>query len=130
MIPFPNPYLIMLGLEHDHPLLSGNHPHAREPARSDRAWMAMAVISVKFFSLDPVLHRHRDDRPGGGATGATTTGQVRWQVGLGSLALLLLFLVVITFLDQPIMLIGTLAVPAISLAVSAPGDIARRPGCS
>ena len=33
----------------------------------------------------------------------------RWEVGLGSLAFLLLFLIVITFLDQPSMLIGTLA---------------------
>jgi len=44
----------------------------------------------------------------------------RWEIGLGSLALLMLFLVVVTFLDLPHVLIGSLVAAPMSLAVTAP----------
>ena len=44
----------------------------------------------------------------------------RWEVGLGSLALLVLFLLVMTFLDRPDVLFDVLMAAPMSLAVSAP----------
>ena len=118
--PIPESLSDGAGARHVILCVSGNHPRARAPATPDRAGIALAVIGLKLFSLEPVLQRHRDRRPDRGATGAITGRSVRREVGVGSLALLVLFLIVITFLDQPSMLIGTLAAPAISLAVSAP----------
>ena len=100
LIRFPNPYLMVLGLDHDHPLPSGNRPRARAPARALIApGIALAVISLKFFDLETILHGIVMVGPGGGLLAYYGRSR-RWEVGLGSLALLVLFLIVITFLDR------------------------------
>ena len=85
--------------------------------------IALAVIGLKLFNLELILHGIVIIGPVAALLARIYDRSRRWEVGLGSLALLLLFLIVITLLDQPPCLIGTLAVPAISLAVSAPRTI-------
>ena len=81
--------------------------------------IALVVISLKFFGLEVILYGLMLIAPMAGLL-AYYWRPRRWEVGLGSLAFLMLFLIVITFLDRPGLLIGTLAAAPISLAVSAP----------
>ncbi len=118
LIPFPNPYLVLLGLSTIVLCVLEIGRMRGCPRGMIAPGLALLVITVKFFGIETILHGIVIVGPFA-ALAAYFGRSWRWEVGVGSLSLLMLFLLVITFLDRPAMVMGTLAVPAISLAVGA-----------
>ncbi len=81
--------------------------------------IALVVISLKLFGPGQILNGLMLVAPAA-ALLAYYRWPRYWEAGLGYLALLMLFLIVITYLDRPGLLIGALAAAPIALAVSAP----------
>ena len=129
LIRFPNPCVIVLGLS-TIILCVLEIGRVRECPRDLVApGIALVVISLKLFWLDVILNGLLVAGPVAGLLAYYWRRQW-WKVGLGVLGFLMLFLIVITFLDQPGVLLGGLAAAPISLALTPRGGTARRPGCS
>jgi hypothetical protein len=119
LIQFPNPYLLVLGLTLIILCLL-EVGRARACTRDlILPGIALAMISLKLFGLQPIEYGIMIIAPMAALSAYYWRSRL-WEVGLGSLAMLMLFLILITFADRPGLLIATLAVATISLAVSAP----------
>ena len=91
--------------------------------------LAIAALSLKLFPLFVIASGVMLIAPVAGLL-AYYFKPRRWEIGLGSLAVLLLFLFVVTFLDQSNVLIGGLTCrPDLAGDGWAPRDGARRLGC-
>ena len=97
--------------------------------------IALVVISLKLFDLEVIVHGCRDGRPGRGTAGATTAGHGGGKSGSARWLSVVLFLIVITFLDQPRLLIehaggrSDFAGVDCSAAVPPAGLVAAREPC-
>ena len=119
LIRFPNPCLIVLALTVIILCLVEIGRTRESPRDQIAPAIALLVIGLKLFSLEVVLP--------GLIVVAPTAGLVAYywrprgsDLRLGALALLMLFLIVVTFLDQPDVLMAGLAAVPISLALTAP----------
>jgi hypothetical protein len=118
-IPFPNPHLVVLGLTVTvYCVLEIGRVRAR-PRSLIAPGIALALLSWKIFHLETILH--------GSVIVALISvlpfyygRTMRRELGVCYLALLVVLLMVITFLDQPQFLAWTLAATVIPLAVNAP----------
>jgi hypothetical protein len=119
LVRYPNPYLIVLGLVTiSFCLLEIGRTRGR-PHAQIAPGIALVVLSFWAFSPKVVCYGMVEVVPVAVLLGYYWPSR-RWEVGLGSLASLVLFSMVITFLDRPPVLLGALAAGAISLAVTAP----------
>ena len=115
----PNPFLIVLALvtivlcvlE-----INRTRGHARGLIAPG---IALGAISLKLFGLYLILNGLMLVAPAVVLV-AYYRWPRRWEIGFSYLAFLMLFLIVITYLNPPGMLIGALAVTPIALAASAP----------
>ncbi len=116
---FPNPYIEMLGLM---TMILCLLEIARLRDRP-QGWivpgLAIAALSLKLFPLYAIAIGVVLIAPVAGLL-AYYFKPRRWEIGLGSLAVLLLFLFDVTFLDKSNVLIGGLVAAPISLAMAGP----------
>ena len=119
MVRFPNPYQGVLGLTVMILCWLEIGRLRGQPQAQIVPGIALVALGLKFFAL-PVI-------PIGVMLVAPVAGLLayffrshRWEVGLGALAGLLLFLVLITWLDRPAVLVGGLVAAPVSLVLSAP----------
>jgi hypothetical protein len=114
-----NPYVIMLGLVTIvFCLLEIGRTRGR-PYAQIVPGIALAVLGVRAFQPELILRGIIVVAPAAGLLSYYCRSR-RWEVAIGSLAFLFLFLAVITYFDRPRPLAGALAAGAISLAAAAP----------
>jgi hypothetical protein len=126
LVDFLNPYLEVLGLTAIILCLlelacRRGHPHAQIVAG-----IALVALSLKLFEFPPIPVGVMLVAPVAGLLGYFCRSH-RWEVGLGALAVFLLFVSVMTLLDRREVLFGVLVAAPVSLALSAPRRF-RRPG--
>jgi hypothetical protein len=119
LIRFPNPCLIVLALTAIILCLLEIGRTRERPQDLIAPAFALVVITLKLFGLEVIPYGVMLVVPAAGLL-AYYWRPRRWEVGLGALAFLILFLIVITFLDQPVVLIVGLMAAPISLALTAP----------
>jgi len=115
----PNPFIEVLGLTAIILCLLEIGRLRRRPLAWIVPGLALGALSLMFFPLQVILIGVMLVAPVAGLLVYFHRSR-GWEIGLGSLALLMLFLMVVTFLDRPRVLIGGLAAAPISLAVTAP----------
>jgi hypothetical protein len=118
LMPFPNPCVIVLGLTTIILCLLEMGRVREDPRHLIAPAAALAVISVKLLALEVILH--------GALLIAPIAGLLAYywrprplDLGLGALACLMLFLILLTFADRPGLILGGLAAAPISLALTA-----------
>jgi hypothetical protein len=119
MIQFPSPHLVVLGLSVIiYCVLEIGRVRAR-PRSLIAPGIALALLSWKIFHLETILH--------GSVIVALISvlpvyygRTMRRELGVGYLALLVVLLMLITFLDQPKFLVKILPATVIPLAMNAP----------
>ena len=115
----PNPLVTVVGLTTSILCLLEIGRNREHPAGWIVPGIALLAISLKLFDIVAVLYGVMLVAPAAGLL-AYYSRPRRREVGLGSLAFLMLFLIVITAADRPKLLIGELAAAPIALAASAP----------
>jgi hypothetical protein len=116
----PNRYTISLGLILIILGLIEIHRSRDEPRRWIVPGLAIGAISIRLFPLEVILIGLALIVPVAGVV-AYLNRPRRWEVAMGASALLVIFLVVITFLDRRPELIFTMVVAPTAVAMGIPG---------
>jgi len=119
LLRFPNPYVEVLGLTTIILLLLEIHRLRGRPQGWIVPGLALTALSLRSFPLPAIPIGVMLAAPIAGLLAYYNRSRL-WEIGLGSLAFLVLFLLVITFLDRWGVLIGVLVAAPMSLAASAP----------
>jgi hypothetical protein len=118
LVQFPNPCLIVLGLTAITLCLLEIGRTLGRPRELVALGIVLFLISQKLFGLEVIQHGVILVAPPAGLLAYCWRSR-RPEVGLGALAILMLFLIVISYFDRPGLVIGGLAAAPISLALTA-----------
>jgi hypothetical protein len=117
LVRFPNPYLLMLALTLVILCIMDRVPIAGREDGRVVSGILLAVLTLKFFAFEAILSGVLLLVPLLGI--AAYYGVLRrWEVGLGSVSALMVFLSVVTYLDRPEVLIGGSLAAPIALAAT------------